>query len=90
MKQRRNKNLQGLFMRKNKPHFNFPEAPSGFSSGLKGLRKRVCFVPDKWEKINESLLIFESQKILLNSNQILFVLPDDRSKSVFLSTISQN
>jgi len=90
MKQRRNKNLQGLFMRKNKHHFNFPESRPGMASSLKGLRKAVCFVPDRWEKINETFLLFENQKILLNSNQIFFELSDDRSKSLFLSTISQN
>ena len=77
-------------MRKNKHHFNFPESFPGMSSGKKGRRKNVCFVPDKWEKINETFLTPESQKILLNSNQIFFELSDDRSKSVFLSTISQN
>ncbi len=77
-------------MRKNKHHFNFPESLSGISSGLKGLRKTVCFVPDKWEKINETFMAFENQKILLNSNQLFFTLTDARSKSVFLSTIPQN
>lgn len=77
-------------MRKNKHHFNFPESFPGMPFGKKGRRKTVCFVPDKWEKINETFLTLESQKILLNSNQIFFELSDDRSKSVFLSTISQN
>jgi hypothetical protein len=77
-------------MRKNKHHFNFPASFPGVSSGMKGLRITDCFVPDKWEKINEAFLAFENQKILLNSNQIFFELSDDRSKSVFLSTISQN
>jgi hypothetical protein len=77
-------------MRRSKHHFNFPEYHSGMASGLTGLRKSVCFVPDKLEEINETFLVFENQKILLNSNQIFFELSDDRSKSVFLSTISQN
>jgi len=77
-------------MRKNKHHFNFPASFPGVPSGMKGLRKTVGFVPDKWEKINETFLTFENQKILLNSNQIFFELSDDRSKSVFLTTISQN
>lgn len=77
-------------MRRNKHHFNFPESLPGRFSSHKGLRKIVCFVPDKWEEINETFMIFENRKILLNSNQIFFELSDERSKSVFLSTISQN
>jgi len=77
-------------MRKNKHHSSFPGSMPGVPSGMAGLRKPVCFIPDKWEKINETFMASENQKILLNSNQVFIQFIDARSKRIFLSTISQN